>query len=40
MQRDMANQSLTSLFSVLADVVLVGFITAKKALPKLEDLAK
>jgi sodium-coupled neutral amino acid transporter 11 len=28
MQRDMASLSLTSLFSVLADVVLVGFITA------------
>jgi len=28
MQRDMASLSITSLFSVLADVVLVGFITA------------
>lgn len=28
MQRDMASLSITSLFSVLADIVLVGFITA------------
>lgn len=28
MQRDMASLSITSLFSVLADIILVGFITA------------